>query len=97
MQRTKIAGIAAAFFASTFREFSPSAPQIGPGQERAAARLQAHREKQAARVAPALEALAGKRRAWAYRRSLRWAGSNPDLFIQEDAPGHIWQMAKERE
>jgi len=70
------------------------AHQPGQGAARAAVRERAHREQQAERVAPALQAFAEQRAETARRRVARWqrAGSR-DLSA---APGHIKRMSREQ-
>lgn len=86
MYRTIIGPSVATFFASSQREFSPRRRHVGEGQKRAAQRLHEHREKQAARVEPALADLAEKRAAMVNRRFQRWT-LNVDMEC--DAPGSL--------
>lgn len=71
---------------------SSPAPATSTGAERAAIRLYKHRVDQAARVAPALPALAEKRKFIASVRVMRWGTQPHRLNV---APGHI--KAKWRE
>lgn len=60
--------------------------------------LTRHRQHQAARVAPALPALAEKRREIARRRYSRWVHNvdlNSDVPGETKAPRHIERMARE--
>lgn len=65
---------------------------VGEGAKRAAVRLQQHRDQQAARVAPALYAMEGKRWLIADARVERWIRKGREL---DKAPGHIRAMARE--
>jgi hypothetical protein len=66
---------------------------VGEGSERAEIRLRHHRDKQAARVAPALPAFAERRANLAKRRVKRWQTTHGrDL---SEAPGHIKRMSRE--
>lgn len=71
----------------------PRRRHIGEGRKRAIVREQQHRARQAARVAPALAALAEKRKAWARKRSVRYA-ANGALHLNE-GPAHIKDKARE--
>lgn len=66
------------------------------GRERAQWGLVAHRQRQAARVAPALPAMAEKRKAIALNRVNRWRYRSAFLMSRPDlVPGHIRAMARE--
>jgi hypothetical protein len=89
-RRNSLGGNASAMPPSTF---SMRFPQEGEGQKRAAVRLEAHREKQAARVEPAIGPMRRARKAWAAKRVDRWRRNQEG--IDSAAPGHIRAMAGE--
>lgn len=72
-----------------------SNPVPGAGAKRAAVREQQHRQHQAARVAPALPAFAGRRADLARKRVRRRDENHPDMTLA-DAPTHIKRMTRER-
>jgi hypothetical protein len=91
-RRFQLGGNASAMPEIFRKQFSPERRHIGEGQKRAAVREKQHRDQQAARVAPALPALAEKRARIARKRAERWFFNHPD---QRFVPGHIRQMKRE--
>lgn len=78
---------ARAFIAS----LAPKRPYVrkpGAGTERSAVRLAVHASKQAARVAPAIAALRGRRAEHVLKRVRRWQKAHGRLNL-DDAPSHI--------
>ena len=70
----------------------PDLRRMGKGAKLAAVREHEHREKQAARVAPAIYVLGGSRWLISDNRQERWIRKGRSL---DKAPRHIQEMARE--